>query len=954
MSQRRRKKRPSTDVFGRRQEPEAQETRTVTATLLDDVGEGEFTELLVAPDGSLYPDRTLPGTEYLGDDDRGAEEGAVDAGLFDEDSSGADDDTSHGDADGEHAPTKMAASGSDSMTAAGPVIAGAKELEERKGAASADDRTAKPETMRVKPEPTKVVRAARARQTSDPILSLINDDLVEDVDELTDLYEVMGELESGQTALFQTTIRATSKYHPKWQEQINARLDDAPVKPSRSKLGLGLVSGLFGWISYLFSYLAWVGYGMNGGKPAPESPSRRKQKQAPAIRRTRSQSKEAESFAREATKKADHKRHYEARVRLAAIGAPEDRESLDHLLQRMQGQFTAFETPYQGLKWSPCDGREMFGYHPPREEDDPILSPQELGELARPADDLTRPHGVSVGRATLKPLDPPFELRVPDQFNPPPGVLPLGILGKDSDIERVVGLSNDLLDQHLFLSGMTGTGKSSLYEWLMFGVVKGTRMPMCLLDPHGALTDNVLAFLINHAPERLDDVLIVSPGNDEYSLAINPLDVSTPEQGYAAVEAVTDLLAAKCDFGSSAAPRAVQYAQRALIALSFAGLELSAQNKPTLLSLPSFFLDAEFRQLVMQFCEEPAVREYFDADTGAFEKMQEKQQVEFAQPILRALGPLSNNPMFARAFVSPTNKLDLPALMRDGKIVLVKTARFASEAKLGQFVGSLVLPSLLGGMESFGRRRDDETGEMIGTGCRVFIDEAPVLFGAQDSKDLDIALAQARKWNVGICVATQFISQLKHLESALYSNTGSKISLAQDASEVGNLHQSLSKDERKLTRDNLASLDPYYGYANVLYSPDGHGRSKSGPFAIATLPPPSYDLDAEGKRLRTEVLERSYRALFNPAPVMEKRRLTLTEDIKRELTDKLRDRLTAMAVAGANLEDSGADPLAEDFALDADPSAADTPTPGAFWPEEFPRPTSAQAADDPWGVEDDF
>ncbi|WP_348240159.1 hypothetical protein, partial [Salmonella enterica] len=84
-------------------------------------------------------------------------------------------------------------------------------------------------------------------------------------------------------------------------------------------------------------------------------------------------------------------------------------------------------------------------------------------------------------------------------------------------------------------------------------------------------------------------------------------------------------------------------------------------------------------------------------------------------------------------------------LVSENKIVLVKLARFSHQAQLGEFVGSLIVPWLLASMDDWGRKKDSETGQYVGTGCRVFVDEAPRLFRSPDSSVIK-ALAEARKW----------------------------------------------------------------------------------------------------------------------------------------------------------------------------------------------------------------
>src|SRR5581483_4418262 len=123
------------------------------------------------------------------------------------------------------------------------------------------------------------------------------------------------------------------------------------------------------------------------------------------------------------------------------------------------------------------------------------------------------------------------------------------------------------------------------------------------------------------------------------------------------------------------------------------------------------------------------------------------------------------------------NKLDFPALIGANKIVICNLAQHdsAGDVDLSALIAQTVLKRLLATMNDWGTVKDPETGEMKGTGCRVFIDEAPSVIQGMD--EIPTILAESRKWGLGVCSLCQFPAQYEEvaLRDAMYANTATKV-----------------------------------------------------------------------------------------------------------------------------------------------------------------------------------
>jgi len=764
------------------------------------------------------------------------------------------------------------------------------------------------------------VRAARAGLAAHPALSLMTTPVaggartatpVEAVNAIDNALSVFASLRTGQRGFIRISMRAAPEFRAQHAEWMQAtRTGQSMESPSRGMMVYRTIRWLLRMGHHLASGAA------DQRLPAPPPPWRRASNVQPV--RAADMSDEMRQSIRDAEIKARDTAHYEVQLRIGVVGSSEDDIDLEAIRGQAEIAFAdAFATPHQRAVFEECDGYDaLIGYMSPEPQRGVVLSAGELGEIAHVPDDTANPQGLVVRRARVKPLPLTNPILVPDPLDPPRGLIPLGKVNADTEDEQVVGMNNAELDKHAFIVGRTGTGKSKLMEWLIFGVAKAD-YPLVLIDPHGALFDDVAANLITHCPERVDDLVLIDFSDPDWPVALNPLDIRSSEQIEPTVHSIMEMLERQMSLAGNTAPRAVNYAQQALTVLAEANLKLPPEAKCTLLQVQQFFTDPAFRQLVVAQCSNPSVREQFDPEYGPFELLSERQQIEHSMPILRAFQPLGNSRAFANVFSSPENKLDFTRLIRRNSIILLKLSRFAHQKALASFAGTLIIPWMLSTMDDWGRKRDPDTQELVGRGCRLFVDEAPTVFGPNSSA-MEV-LAEARKWDFGLVAAAQYPKQLsREVEAALYSNTATKVSLALDADGVGGIHRSLSGSSRLIESDDIVALPNFVGYANVLLN-----NASSGPFSIHTLPPINNKLQGEHRALLDDVLARSHALVCNPAPEVEARRDRMLDDIKTALVQMGQDQIggddTPSAIGGEGMVDWSGFGQPSDFVFADDP-----------------------------------
>lgn len=726
-------------------------------------------------------------------------------------------------------------------------------------------------------------------------LSLISPTIMkDDVDELNHAIGAFADLEKGQKGFIRLSIRTYPEFRSESAAWVAAK--KSGIDPDAGKGSLAKRVSQF--TGYLFKYVWFMANQSSrhlGGSVPPLRPGAmggvtQLKGGPPATDDEKQTYKDAETKARDTA-------HFEVDLRVGVVGKNEDAEEIERIADESAAGFDAFITTHQKLVWQPVDPYDTcIGFMGATLDSTPSLnlSAAELGELARIPDGVSKPQGVKVQFSRFKEMPIGNALLIDDPYNPPPGFIPLGRMNANSDDEKCFGMRNDELDQHMFYSGRTGTGKSELMKWLIFGVAKdrskGFGFPIVIVDPHGALSEEILNMLVVNCPERIQDIVFCDLSDEEFPVALNPLDIHHKDQVGPTVSSIMEMLDKQLNLGQSA-PRAQALARNALTALCWANINLEdPDTKCTLLHIVAFFTDPEFRRLVVEFCENVSVRETFDAENGPFESLSEKQKTEYTMPIIRAFSMLGSVDSFEAVFSSGENRLNFGDLILQKKIVIVKLSRYSHQAAIGEFIGSLILPWLLSSMDDWGRKKDPDTGVVSGTGCRVFVDEAPTMFGARSS--VPQVLAEARKWNFGLISASQFLNQFdKGIMESLLANTASKIALGLEISSAKSIAGAIAGTTNVVSANDIAELPNYHYYGNILLPGDDGARAPSGPFSAACLPVINSTLTDEHKVLRQQVRDRSRALVANPADDVFQRRLHAKDNIKSALGELLRDRV---------------------------------------------------------------
>jgi hypothetical protein len=153
-------------------------------------------------------------------------------------------------------------------------------------------------------------------------------------------------------------------------------------------------------------------------------------------------------------------------------------------------------------------------------------------------------------------------------------------------------------------------------------------------------------------------------------------------------------------------------------------------------------------------------RQFFETEFASREFTQTRRQV------LRRLWGILENQTFERMFSHPRSKLDLFAEMNVGKVILINTAKDLLKEQGTEIFGRFFIALIA---QAAQERATLPMSERMPT--FVYVDEAADYF----DRNIGLILSQARKFNVGMVLAHQYLGQLEpKLQEAFAANTSIK------------------------------------------------------------------------------------------------------------------------------------------------------------------------------------
>lgn len=440
---------------------------------------------------------------------------------------------------------------------------------------------------------------------------------------------------------------------------------------------------------------------------------------------------------------------YQVKIRLAYLGHNENVARLR--MQSMVGTFKQFNTTnLNGFQSkSPSFDRGRLAMYSARLFEDKgfILNIEELASLYHlPHTSVETPNIVW---ANSKTAEPPSNLPVQGKI-PPEELSPFGVTNFRGDNQIFGALRKDR-GRHIYVLGQTGVGKTKILELMCLSDIFYDQ-GFAVIDPHGDFALSMLSFI----PERrIKDVVYFNPADTEYPIAFNPLEVTDPAFK---TQISSELVGVMKRLFDSWGPR-LEYILRYTI------LALLDYPNSTMLDITRMLTEKKFRDAVISYVEDPVVKTFWVSEFAGWEN---KFATEAVAPVLNKVGAFTANPMIRNIVGQPKSSFNIREIMDNGKILIMNLSRGLVGEDNAAILGAMMVTKIQ--LATMSRA---DTEEHLRRPFYLYVDE----FQNFATDSFAVILSEARKYQLCLTVANQYISQMQEtVRDAVFGNVGSIIS----------------------------------------------------------------------------------------------------------------------------------------------------------------------------------
>ena len=307
-------------------------------------------------------------------------------------------------------------------------------------------------------------------------------------------------------------------------------------------------------------------------------------------------------------------------------------------------------------------------------------------------------------------------------------------------VRRELRVTDDDRFRHIYILWQTWTWKSTLMLSQAIDDMDNGRW-FCFIDPHG----DAVEFLLRHFPkERINDLIYFDLWNTAYPIWLNPLEVSPDDQDEQDV-VTNDLVEMFIQmYGPEIFwPRIQDYFRNACFLL------MDQPEWWTIVDIMRLFTDDAFAEAKIRNIKNPVVASWWNK---TYKKMWDREKAEIIPFIQAKFWPFTTGIYVRNIIWQPKSAFKMYDAMQENKIILMNLAKWIAWEETSKLIWKII--SMQVKLSALKRAKIPESERKP---FYLYVDE----FQNYVSQSFESILSEARKYKLWLCVAHQYIDQLK-------------------------------------------------------------------------------------------------------------------------------------------------------------------------------------------------
>ena len=226
--------------------------------------------------------------------------------------------------------------------------------------------------------------------------------------------------------------------------------------------------------------------------------------------------------------------------------------------------------------------------------------------------------------------------------------------------------------------------------------------------------------------------------------------------------------------------------------------------------LRMFAVDDSFRRDILARVDDPVVRNWW---MTTFPKLRSLKGEDPFASVENKLRQLLTNSVIRNVVSQPKSKIDFRTAMDNGKIIIINLSKGKLGERTSSFLGSLFVTQLQLATMSRATIPEHQRRPFY-----LYVDE----FQNVATSSFSSFLSEARKYKLGLCLATQFLDQVEQQTlQAVFGNVGSLLVFAVGPNDATLLAEQLTGH---VTTTDLIALPKYRACIRLMI--DGMSRPR--------------------------------------------------------------------------------------------------------------------------------